>query len=126
MFTVKKNLIYKSGKQFSTLAQCVCTSDVIIHDKKHYINVKIEPNSDLKELDLFCQTTFKNFSSFLKNDIIFVKLPFRYKRYDIKFNNLTACGCFQKDETFKCELLCCGFININDYKSLCFKVTTVF
>ena len=128
MFRRKGNNILYNNSKFEIQCTVECISNVIEKDKRKYINIKILDNLDVLILfDKYCYSNINIYKSFIvrqedKSVDVFVKLPFRYNRYDIKFNHLMTSECFEINKQFKCILQFGGFIN---NESVCFKIVNV-
>lgn len=95
VYTLKKQTInydklYLNGESVNIVVRGVCSSNIIESEKKFYFKCKIEDNVLLNTADLFCSQVSEGYSSLKQNDEIFVKLPYRYKRFMIKFHGFSC------------------------------------
>ena len=123
-----KLVMFKSSNtifQFESDVKCI--SEIIIKDKKHYINVKLLNNEHaLHNFDIFCKQLHQNFKTTLNyNNCIFTKLPFRYNRFSIQFDNLKTSEQFQEGQIFKCCIQFGGFVKIDQNLHACLKIIKV-
>ena len=128
MFSRVQNSVFYNRSLFEFDTKVECRSNIIEINNRKYINVKVLENLEiLKQLDRYCQSNIKNYLQYCNNEnIIFVKLPFRYKRFDISFNNLLTSDLFNINESFNCTIKFGGFVTINDNQTICLKITKVF
>tara|TARA_B100001996_G_C18630557_1_gene581585 strand:+ start:478 stop:681 length:204 start_codon:yes stop_codon:yes gene_type:complete len=60
------------------------------------------------------------------NNTILLKLPYRYKRYMIKYLNLTTSEIFAKDSSFTfLEFEMNGVCNIKEYTTISYKLLSI-
>ena len=125
MFSKKGNNIFYNNSEFEFKTRVKSVTDIITKDNRKYINVSVlDDLTLLKELDMFFISKINNYESFIfDNNKMFIKLPFRYKRYNIKFNNINTCEVFEKDIEFKCKIKFGGFVNL---QRVCFKIIEVY
>lgn len=128
MFYIKNKLVmFKSTNsvfQFESNVECV--SQIIRKDKKHYLNIKLLENQQaIQQFDTFCKQLYHNYENSLKHNCLFTKLPFRYNRFSIQFDNLKTSEQFQVGKIFNCSLQFGGFVEIDQSICTCFKIIKV-
>ena len=129
MFYIKNKVVmFKSSNtvfQFESTIECI--SNIIISDKKHYINIKLLNNEEnIKQLDIYCKQIYSNYENSLYSNCIFTKLPFRYNRFTIQFENLKTSEYFQIGKQFNCCIQFGGFIEKKGKIHACLKIIKVF
>ena len=128
LYVKNKCVLFKSSNtvfQFESTIECM--SNIIVKDKKHYINVKLLCNENiLKQFDIFCKQLYTNYENSLKLDCVFTKLPFRYNRFAIQFENLKTSEYLQLGKQFNCCLQFGGFIEKEQNVHACFKIIKMY
>ena len=124
------SITYANGDPFVIYGNVSCTSDVVTKSKRKYINIKIhnsEMIDSLRKFDTFAKSCIKNYQDVLDyNTQMFVKLPFRYNRFEIVMNNYTTSELFSNGKTFDCKIECGGVVHVDDNrKSMCMKITSI-
>jgi hypothetical protein len=128
MFYLKQKLVISktTNTVFQFESNVECLSNIIQKDNKHYLSIKLLDNPNiLQDFDLFCAQNFQNYVYTVKNNCMFTKLPFRYKRFNIHFENLKTSECFQTGKKFKCRLQFGGFIEKENVVNSCFKIIQI-
>ena len=94
-----QNVFYKNKPLVLDFVNCKCTSDINIVTNKHYIRLELSDSllQFVQELDSFCKREIFGYRSMIDQGSILVKLPYRYKRYEIDFNNLSGSDVLVKD-----------------------------
>ena len=98
MFIRSNKNSYATFDKFSIhLPNSTFASDVIIHNKKHYIKVNIddEQKNRFHSIDKLGTTLGFYKNSIEADSIIFIKLPYRYNRYELKWIELTNSDCLK-------------------------------
>ena len=90
-------------------------SDVIIMNNYRYIKLKID-NSSLNHITMIesmCKEHCSAYTSAIHNDTILVKLPYRYNRYMIDYQNCTS-ELFGRDKTAASVTIeLCGIVTLS-------------
>ena len=78
----------------------------------------------VKEVEIFCANDLSNFKFNMMKDEIFVKLPYRYSRYDFELINCDS-DILSSQSIMNIELVISGVIRINDKWTMSYKVKSV-
>ena len=75
------------GRPFSFTTNVVCITDILDINGKKYIRLQLEGGASemLHNLDTYCSNMFSTYTNTIINESILVKIPYRYKRYEIRY-----------------------------------------
>lgn len=127
LFKMSKNKVYHKNKEIDFLCNVTCSSDIITKDNKMYLNLHINESKEnlIYGFNDFCKQYISNFKSFINDDKIFVKLPFRYNRFEVEYSNFLTSECFKLNETFNCQLKFCGILKVENSQTCVFKLVSI-
>ena len=133
MFKLFMNIKYIHGNYAKydnisiNLNDTIIASDIIKHQNKHYIKINIESSGCDHIFNLIdtLGNTLGNYNECVTNNILFIKLPYRYNRYEIHWVDLTNSDILKCNS--KCDMIIetAGFIKINDAWTACFKCLSI-
>lgn len=125
MLYVSNNKVLLNNSPVTITIHGKCTN-IFQAAKKYYMNIEIlEGIENLQEIDSLCERKIENYTSFIKNNILLVKLPFRYGKFEIDFKNVDSVDKLDTGSIFETVIECSGTFTDNCGTALCFKMKTL-
>ena len=119
--------ITKNNEPICFSAELKCVSDVNVLGNKRYIRIEVTGVllEFLKSVDNYCFNNFEKYTSTISNNSILVKLPFRYKKYEINYINQASSDDLYEGSHIKATIEVTG-VYLSKYTSMCtFKMLTL-
>ena len=129
-FALKNSSLYDvlhNNEKVVFTSEVICDSDIFEHDKKKYIRVRVGDVTlqFLNSLNCSCSNFFSKFIPIINNRSLVVKLPYRYKRYQISYSGLASSDDFFTDNKIRATIEVAGVV-IQPYSAFCsFKLTAL-
>ena len=106
-------------------SSALCSSDIFTIKNKYYIRLQFNDPATIQflaSLDFSCESQFPDFKSSLTNHSILVKLPFRYKRFQIHYSGTASSENLSLNSLVSVTVSVCGIVD----SSFCsFKLTSL-
>lgn len=102
-------------------------SDVMEFSDKKYIRIRLHGDvlAFMNRLEAYCETQLENYKPNTFNDEVFVKLPYRYGKYEIDMADCTS-EVFRNNEVVRhMQLQVCGVIFIKETPTLSLKLISI-
>lgn len=114
---------YKTSTERIRLENVSICSDLIQNNDLHYITLSINGYKEVFEkIDKTLETKFENYTSCTNGNKIFVKIPFRYGRFEVKYIGLSSSEDFVNKTNCNCVIELVGVKLINSKNVCCFKL----
>ena len=98
-------------------------SSVIQCDHMRYMNIHIGKYNDVfNRIEAQLKEKINGSIHVRANNVLFVKLPFRYGRYQIRYQGLSSSEDFTIGKIINCQIELCGVKYLNDIYTCCFKL----
>ena len=109
------------GKIFFKFFNVKLISDIYQNSDKHYVDLDCSSFiTCINNIDNFAQTNFPNhINSVSPNNTIRVKLPFRYNRYQIQWENLSTSGDIKANNYCNITIQIMGITKTDNDNSFC-------
>ena len=122
MLSVSNNKVSLNNNPIRITISGKCTN-IFQVSTKHYMNIEILEGLDrLQEIDDLCKNKVENYISFIKNNIILVKLPFRYGKFEIEFKHVNSIDKLEDNSCFEAVIVCSGTFTDKYGTTLCFNM----
>lgn len=122
-----KKLTWDNSPLILDVVDTFCLTDIFQLEGKHYFRLK--PHGSLVDyitrIDDFCDSQCQNYSRIISSDGILVKIPYRYKKYEVLYEDGANSGNIKSGNIINCSLAVLGVFSTQNITTCAFKLTSI-